>query len=75
MPASRLSATALLVPSTSDMVAKKQLQASLDTVFFDKVLTPRRLDVELAKVDLERSRTSTPTSSRYGNVKTELMAV
>ncbi|KAK3265161.1 hypothetical protein CYMTET_26139 [Cymbomonas tetramitiformis] len=34
-------------------MAKKPLLASLDPVFYDKVLTPLRLDVELAKVDLE----------------------
>ncbi|KAK3249497.1 hypothetical protein CYMTET_41050 [Cymbomonas tetramitiformis] len=36
-----------------EMMAKKQLLASLDTEFYDKVITPLRLDVELAKVDLE----------------------
>ncbi|KAK3272144.1 hypothetical protein CYMTET_19544 [Cymbomonas tetramitiformis] len=36
-----------------EMMAKKQLLASLDTKFYDKVITPLRLDVELAKVDLE----------------------
>ncbi|KAK3238320.1 hypothetical protein CYMTET_51658 [Cymbomonas tetramitiformis] len=36
-----------------DMVAKKQLLASLDPVMYDKVTTPLRLDVDLAKVDLE----------------------
>ncbi|KAK3284807.1 hypothetical protein CYMTET_7570 [Cymbomonas tetramitiformis] len=36
-----------------DMVTKKQLLASLDIDFYDKVNTPLRLDVELAKVDLE----------------------
>ncbi|KAK3288201.1 hypothetical protein CYMTET_4316 [Cymbomonas tetramitiformis] len=36
-----------------DMVAKKQLLASLDPIMYDKVTTPLRLDVDLAKVDLE----------------------
>ncbi|KAK3235093.1 hypothetical protein CYMTET_54684 [Cymbomonas tetramitiformis] len=36
-----------------DMVAKKQLLASLDPIMYDKVATPLRLDVDLAKVDLE----------------------
>ncbi|KAK3246820.1 hypothetical protein CYMTET_43656 [Cymbomonas tetramitiformis] len=36
-----------------DMMAKKQLLASLDTDFYDKVITPLRLDVELPKVELE----------------------
>ncbi|KAK3243162.1 hypothetical protein CYMTET_47166 [Cymbomonas tetramitiformis] len=36
-----------------DMMAKKQLLASLDPEFYDKVITPLRLDVELAKVELE----------------------
>ncbi|KAK3287626.1 hypothetical protein CYMTET_4870 [Cymbomonas tetramitiformis] len=36
-----------------DMVAKKQLLASLDPIMYDKVFTPLRLDVDLAKVDLE----------------------
>ncbi|KAK3286531.1 hypothetical protein CYMTET_5918 [Cymbomonas tetramitiformis] len=36
------------------MVAKKQVLVSLDTVFYDKVLTPLCLDVELAKVNLDR---------------------
>ncbi|KAK3288445.1 hypothetical protein CYMTET_4080 [Cymbomonas tetramitiformis] len=35
------------------MVAKKQLLASLDLDFYDKVIMPLRLDVELAKVELE----------------------
>ncbi|KAK3278133.1 hypothetical protein CYMTET_13908 [Cymbomonas tetramitiformis] len=35
------------------LMAKKQLLASLDTDFYDKVITPLRLDVELAKVELE----------------------
>ena len=36
-----------------DMDATKQLLASLDGSFYDKVITPIRLDVELAKVDME----------------------
>ncbi|KAK3264075.1 hypothetical protein CYMTET_27163 [Cymbomonas tetramitiformis] len=52
MPASRLSARGASGP-LDDMVAKKQLLAFLDTVFYDTVLTPLRLEVELAKVDLE----------------------
>ncbi|KAK3234963.1 hypothetical protein CYMTET_54813 [Cymbomonas tetramitiformis] len=35
------------------MIAKKQLLASLDTDFYNKVITPLRLGVELAKVEPE----------------------
>ncbi|KAK3263393.1 hypothetical protein CYMTET_27797 [Cymbomonas tetramitiformis] len=35
------------------MVAKKQLLASIDLDFYDKLITPLRLDVELVKVELE----------------------
>ncbi|KAK3268456.1 hypothetical protein CYMTET_23046 [Cymbomonas tetramitiformis] len=40
-----------------DMMAKKQLLASLDPIMYDKVTTPLRLDVELAKPSLPTSPT------------------